>query len=43
MENGVYDGLAGSYAFNTIAHGGVDSDMLAVFAIKPSGWLEVTA
>ena len=43
MENGVYDGLAGSYAFNTIAHGGVDPDMLAVFAIKPSGWLEVTA
>jgi branched-chain amino acid transport system substrate-binding protein len=43
LESGVFEGLAGTYAFNTIYHGGVDADMLAVFAIKPSGWLEITA
>ena len=43
MESGIYEGLVGTYAFNTIYHGGVDPDMLAVFAIKPSGWLEVSA
>lgn len=42
LETLTYDGLAGTYAFNTINHGGVEGDSLGLFAIRPSGWLEVT-
>jgi branched-chain amino acid transport system substrate-binding protein len=40
LESVPFDGLAGSYTFSTIDHGGVESDSLRLFRIDRTGWVE---
>jgi branched-chain amino acid transport system substrate-binding protein len=39
LESVPFDGLAGSYTFSTIDHGGVEADSLRVFKIDSTGWV----
>jgi branched-chain amino acid transport system substrate-binding protein len=39
LESIPFDGLAGSYKFSTIDHGGVQADSLRVFEIDNTGWV----
>jgi branched-chain amino acid transport system substrate-binding protein len=39
LESIPFDGLAGSYKFSTIDHGGVQADSLRVFTIDNTGWV----
>ena len=39
LESIPFDGLAGSYKFSTIDHGGVQSDSLRIFKIDSTGWV----
>ncbi len=39
LESIPFDGLAGSYKFSTIDHGGVQADSLRVFKIDNTGWV----
>jgi branched-chain amino acid transport system substrate-binding protein len=40
LESIPFDGLAGSYKFSTIDHGGVQADSLRIFEIDHTGWVQ---
>jgi branched-chain amino acid transport system substrate-binding protein len=42
LESIPFDGLAGEYKFQTIAHGGLQADSLQLFEIEQSGWVQLT-
>ncbi|HEY2670740.1 MAG TPA: ABC transporter substrate-binding protein [Rugosimonospora sp.] len=42
LESIPFDGLAGEYKFQTIAHGGLQDDSLQLFEIEQSGWVQLT-
>ncbi len=42
LESIPFDGLAGSYKFSTIDHGGVQADSLRLFKIDPTGWVQLS-
>ncbi|HEV7710324.1 MAG TPA: ABC transporter substrate-binding protein, partial [Asanoa sp.] len=39
MENLITEGIAGSYDFAPIDHGGMTADSLAIFQVKNGGWV----
>ncbi len=42
LESFPFSGLAGTYSFSTINHGGVDRDLLTMFQLSMAGWLPVS-
>jgi len=38
LESFPFSGLAGTYSFSTINHGGVDPDLLTLFRLDMAGW-----
>jgi branched-chain amino acid transport system substrate-binding protein len=42
IESTTFAEISGAYVFNTMAHGGVQNDALAVFQLVPTGWIQVS-
>ncbi|GIH12624.1 branched-chain amino acid ABC transporter substrate-binding protein [Rugosimonospora africana] len=42
LESIPFDGLAGEYKFQTIQHGGLQTDSLELFQIAQDGWVQLT-
>ncbi len=42
MESNTFTEISGAYVFSSTSHGGVQADSLAVFQLKPTGWIQVS-